>query len=47
MKVRGKEEVTYAVNALARVTLVRVLAQIISLCDLECLRGDDLVERVG
>jgi hypothetical protein len=39
--------VTYAVNTLARVTLVCVLAQIIALCDLERLGGDNLVERVG
>jgi hypothetical protein len=35
------------VNALARVTLVCVLAQIVALCDLESFGGDDLVERVG
>ena len=35
-------------DALARVTLVCVLAQVITaLCELERLGGDNLVERVG
>ena len=33
-------------HTLARVSLVRVLAQVVTLCDLERLGGDDLVERV-
>jgi hypothetical protein len=35
------------VDALAGVALVCVLAQIVTLCDLEGFGGDDLVERVG
>lgn len=38
---------TYAVHALARIALVRVVAQVIALCNLQCALGDDLVERVG
>jgi len=34
-------------NALARVTLVRVLAQTLALLDAQGIGGDNLVERVG
>jgi hypothetical protein len=38
---------TYAVNALSRVALVCVLSEVVTLCDLKSLGGDDLVEGVG
>ena len=37
---------TYAVNALSRVTLVRVFAEVVALGDLESFERDDLVECV-
>jgi hypothetical protein len=37
---------TYAVNALSRVTLVRVFAKVVTLGDLEGFERDDLVECV-
>lgn len=38
---------SYAVNTLARISLVRVLAEILALCDVQGLSRDDLVECVG
>jgi hypothetical protein len=38
---------TYAVHSLPTITLIRILAQILALCDVERVGGDDLVERVG
>ena len=37
---------TYAVNALSRVTLVRVFAEVVALGDLESFERDELVECV-
>jgi hypothetical protein len=39
-------DITYAVNALAGVALVCVLAQVLALCDAKGVGGDDLVECV-
>jgi hypothetical protein len=35
------------VNSLARIALVRVLAKILALCDVQGLGGNDLVKSVG
>ena len=37
----------YAVHALPRIALVRVLSEILALCDVQRLCGNDLVECVG
>jgi hypothetical protein len=42
----GSARRTYAMDALARITLVCVLAEILTLRDVQGLGGDDLVERV-
>jgi hypothetical protein len=35
---------TYAVDALARITLVGVFAEVLALCNAQGVDGDDLVE---
>jgi hypothetical protein len=37
---------TYAVHTIARITLVSILPKVVSLCNLQCARGDNLVEGV-
>lgn len=43
---RGVIGSTYAVDALARIALVRVLSKILALRDVERIGGDDLVQSV-